>query len=137
MDPKNPRRVVRALEVALATGKPFTAQRKKRPPLFDAFKIGLNPPPDELRTRINVRVDRMMQAGLLKEIKQLVKRYGADCEALSAIGYRELIDHLQGNMSLEDAVARMKTNTWRYAKRQLTWFRKDRETHWAKNFPQY
>ncbi len=137
VDMKNPRRVVRALEVALATGKPFTAQRKARPPLFDALKIGLNPPPDELRKRINARVDRMMRTGLLKEVKRLVKKYGVNCEALNAIGYREIIDCLHGTISLEDAVARIKTNTWRYAKRQMTWFRKDRETHWTRNFPRY
>ncbi len=132
VDLKNPRRVVRALEVALATGKPFTAQRKTRAPLFDTLRIGLNPPLGELRKRINARADQMMCAGLLKEVRWLLKKYGADCEALNAIGYRELVNHLQGKTSLEDAVARIKTNTWRYAKRQLSWFRKDKDLRWIR-----
>ncbi|MGC9968124.1 MAG: tRNA (adenosine(37)-N6)-dimethylallyltransferase MiaA [Minisyncoccia bacterium] len=132
VDPKNPRRIVRALEVALTTGIPFTAQRKKNEPLFDALVIGLNPPPDILRKRIDARVDRMVRDGLVKETEQLVKKYGADCQALDAIGYREIIDYLQKKHSLPETVALIKTNTWHYAKRQLTWFRKDKTVRWMR-----
>ena len=130
VDPKNPRRVVRALEVAIITGEPFTAQRRKRPPLFDTLTIGLNPPPDILHERIETRIDRMMHDGFENEARGLVKQYGADAPALNAIGYREFAEYLTGDLSLEDTVALIKTNTVRYAKRQLTWFRKDKTVQW-------
>jgi tRNA dimethylallyltransferase len=130
VDPKNPRRVVRALEVALTTGRPFTAQRTKNEPLFDVLMIGIDPPPHTLRKRIDVRIDRMMRAGLVKEVRGLVKRYGAECKAFDAIGYREIIAALHGSGTVAEAAARMETNTWRYAKRQITWFKKDGAVAW-------
>ena len=92
VDAKNPRRVVRALEVAILTGEPFTAQRKKNEPLFDALKIGINPSPEVLRERINLRVDLMIQDGLVSEVETLVKKYGDACAAFDAIGYREIVE---------------------------------------------
>ncbi len=133
VDPKNPRRIVRALEVALTTGAPFTAQRKKNTPLFDALAVGLDLPQETLRARIDARVDQMIRDGLVKETETLVKKYSKECEALSAIGYRELIDHLEGKTSLAAAVALIKMNTSHYAKRQLTWFRKDKNIIWIKD----
>jgi tRNA dimethylallyltransferase len=130
VDPKNPRRIVRALEVALATGKPFTAQRKKNGPLFDALEVGINPPPETLREQINARIDRMMKDGLLVETQALVNKYGSDLPALDAIGYRELVRYLKGGISLEKAVEDIRLNTWHYAKRQITWFKKDHAVHW-------
>ena len=130
VDPKNPRRVVRALEVALTTGIPFTAQRKKHEPLFDTLVIGLNPPPDILRKRINTRADLMIRDGLVKETERLIKKYGANCQAFDAIGYREIIDYFQKKCTFPETVALIKTNTWHYAKRQLTWFRKDKTVQW-------
>jgi len=130
VDAKNPRRVVRALEVAILTGEPFTAHRKKNEPFFDALKIGTNPPPDILRNRIDLRVDLMMQDGLVNEVETLVKKYGAACAAFDAIGYREIIAYLDGKMSLEQATDAIKLNTWHYAKRQLTWFKKDKNIRW-------
>jgi tRNA dimethylallyltransferase len=133
VNPKNPRRVVRALEVAITTGKPFTAQRKKLEPPFDALKIGINPPPEILRERINLRIDLMMQDGLVDEVQQLIEKYGADCVAFDAIGYREIIDYLKNKISLQKAIEDMKLNTWHYAKRQMTWFKRDKEIHWIQN----
>lgn len=130
VDPKNPRRVVRALEVAIVTGEPFTAQRKKNGPLFDALKIGMNLPPEVLRERINLRIDLMLQDGLVHEVETLIKKYGKTCAAFDAIGYREIIDYLDGKMFLEQAADIMKHNTWHYAKRQMTWFRKDKNIQW-------
>ena len=130
VDAKNPRRVVRALEVAISTGEPFTAQRKKNAPLFDALKIGVNPPPEVLRERINLRVDLMLQDGLVNEVESLVKKYGATCATFDAIGYREIIDYLAGRSSLEQAADIIKHNTWHYAKRQITWFKKDKNIQW-------
>lgn len=129
VDSNNPRRVIRALEVALATGKPFTAQRKKHPPLFHFLQIGICPTPEVLRERINTRIDAMLTDGLVAEVETLLKKYG-EAIALDAIGYREIIGYLRGETSLVAAVALMKTNTWHYAKRQLTWFRRDKEIHW-------
>ncbi|HEY5221293.1 MAG TPA: tRNA (adenosine(37)-N6)-dimethylallyltransferase MiaA [Candidatus Paceibacterota bacterium] len=131
VDPKNPRRVVRALEVALASGAPFTAQRTKSPPLFNTLVLGLNPPPGILRERIDRRVDEMFHAGFVDEVKTLMKKYGSSVPAFNAIGYREIIDHLNGGLSIEDAAAAIKLNTWHYAKRQVTWFKKYKPTYWV------
>ncbi len=130
VDPKNPRRVVRALEVAITTGEPFTAQRKKHVPLFNVLTLGLNPPAEILRERIDRRVDVMMRDGFINEVQMLIKKYGRTAIAFDAIGYREIIAHLDGTLSLDDTVAAIKMNTWRYAKRQMTWFKKDKQTHW-------
>jgi tRNA dimethylallyltransferase len=133
VDQKNPRRVVRALEVALATGVPFTAQRIKRAPLFDALVLGLNPTPEIVRERIDQRVDAMMHDGFVHEVTTLIKKYGHTPTAFDAIGYREIIAHLNGTLSLEDATAAIKVNTWHYAKRQMTWFKKYEPTHWMED----
>jgi tRNA dimethylallyltransferase len=130
VDPKNPRRVVRALEVAILTGEPFTAQRKKNKPLYDALKIGIDPPVEVLRKRIDLRVEIMLQDGLVNEVETLVKKYGAACAAFDAIGYREIMGYLGGKMSLEQAADIMKQDTWHYAKRQMTWFKKDKNVRW-------
>jgi len=129
VDPKNPRRVVRALEVTLATGKPFTAQRTKGAPLFDAKVIGMKVLPATLRRRIEKRVDEMMRDGLVKEVRALYKKYGK-VKALDAIGYREIVDFLDGKIPLDEAVRQIKINTWHYARRQMTWFRKDKGIRW-------
>lgn len=133
VDAKNPRRVVRALEVAITTGEPFTAQRRKNEELFNALKIGLNPPQEVLRERINSRVDKMICDGLLQEVMHLVSHYGEDCQAFDAIGYREIIERIKGKISLKEAIVAIQTNTWRYAKRQMTWFKKDKEIQWVKD----
>ncbi len=126
VDPKNPRRVIRALEVTLATGKPFTAQRTKGAPLFDARTINMKVPPRTLRRRIEKRVDGMMRDGLVEEVNRLYKKYG-NVKALDAIGYREIIDYLEKKTALNEAVRRIKVRTWHYARRQMTWFRKKRK----------
>jgi len=129
--------VVRALEVAITTGEPFTAQRKKNAPLFDALTLGLDPAPEILRERIDRRVDVMMRNGLVDEVSSLVRKYTKDRahtpNAFDAIGYREIIAHLNGALSLEDAVTTIKINTWHYAKRQMTWFRKTPGIRWIKD----
>ena len=131
VDPKNPRRVIRALEVALITGKPFTAQRKKGIPFFNAHIVGITLPNEKLKMKIGKRVDEMIQKGLVKETEKLYTRYGK-VKALEAIGYREIVDYLDGKISLENAVKGIKLNTWHYAKRQMTWFKKDRKIKWVR-----
>jgi tRNA dimethylallyltransferase len=133
VDPKNPRRVIRALEIVLATGKPLSTQRKKGEPLFDALQIGIARPKGALCHVIATRVNKMLRDGLVYEVKNLVKKYGASQKAFDAIGYREIIDYLNGKITLPEATELMKKNTWRYAKRQMTWFRKDKDVRWIKN----
>jgi len=128
IDPKNPRRVIRALEITLLTKKPFSAQRKSGAPLFDVLEIGISVPPEKLKERINLRVDEMIKNGLADEVKSLVEKYGENCQAFDAIGYREII-HRQ-------TAEEIKINTWHYAKRQMTWFKADKKIVWIENYQQ-
>ena len=126
----NPARVMRALEVCLATGRPYSEQRKgvtaERP--FNIIKIGTDMPRDVLYDRINRRVDMMVEEGLEAEARTMYpKRH---LNALQTVGYRELFDYFDGNCSFEEAVGLVKRNSRRYAKRQLTWFRRDANTAW-------
>lgn len=130
VDQNNPRRVIRALEITLLTNKPFSQQRKKGEPLFDALKIGVGVPPDKLKKRIYKRVDLMIKKGMTKEVKNLLIKYTSKPIAFDAIGYREIIDYFKGKINFEEAANLIKTNTWRFAKRQLTWFRKDKNIRW-------
>ena len=130
VDRQNPRRVVHALEICLMTGKTYTSFRKreKRQRPFNIIKIGLNRPREELYDRINRRVDQMMADGLLEEAKALYpKRH---LNALNTVGYKELFDYIDGRWPLEEAVERIKGNTRRYARKQLTWFKKDESIRW-------
>ena len=130
VDLNNPNRLLRAVEVCLQTGSTYTALRKNtnKPRPFRMIKVGLNTERDILFDRIAERVDRMMEKGLLEEVKQLLPY--RDHNALNTVGYKELIAHLDGAVSLELAVEKIKTNTRRYAKRQLTWFKRDEEIRW-------
>lgn len=135
-DMKNPRRVVRALEVFRSTGIPISSFRKGKKEIIPwrNIKIGLMPDKEILKARINERVDEMMQAGLLDEVLLLESKYGRECNALQTLGYREFFPFFDGSMSLEDAVERVKINSRDYAKRQLTWFKKDTEIEWMNTF---
>jgi tRNA dimethylallyltransferase len=130
VDPQNPRRVVRALEVALISGKPFSAQRRTGRPLYDALEIGINVPPKVLKEKIAKRIEQMVKNGLVDEAEDLVRKHGPNCKVLDAIGYREITDYLKGEISLAEAMEQMKKNTWHYAKRQMTWFKKDKSIKW-------
>jgi tRNA dimethylallyltransferase len=130
VDPKNPRRVIRALEVAILTGKPFSGQRKKGKGLYKILMIGLKLKPEILKNRINKRILEMIKDGLVKEVKNLVKKYDYRCRALDAIGYREIIDYLKKKITLEQAITQMQNNTWHYARRQMTWFKRDKKIKW-------
>ncbi|MDB5011016.1 MAG: miaA [Mucilaginibacter sp.] len=130
VDIHNPQRVIRALEVFESTGKPFSSFRvantKIRP--FKIIKIGLDLPRDILYGRINRRVDDMIQQGLLSEAKSLLPY--RHLNALNTVGYSELFDYFDGQSDLNSAVEHIKQNTRRFAKRQLTWFRKDKNINW-------
>ena len=137
VDRQNPRRVVHALEICVMTGKTYTSFRSKerrskersrnvRP--FRIKKIGLNREREELYNRINARVDQMMSDGLLDEVKALYPK--KELNALNTVGYKELFDYLDGRWPLEEAVERIKGNTRRYARKQLTWYKKDEQIRW-------
>ena len=130
VDRQNPRRVIHALEICHMTGKTYTsfrkAEKKQRP--FNIIKIGLNRKREELYQRINLRVDKMMNEGLEEEARRMYKYKGVN--ALNTVGYKELFDYFEGRWPLEEAVERIKGNTRRYARKQLTWFKRDEEMHW-------
>lgn len=134
VDPNNKRRIIRALEVCIWTGRPFSEQQKKGEPLFHTLQIGLQIPRPELHQRINYRVDKMMGAGLLNEVRTLVKqKYGWHLPSMSGTGYRQLGYFLRGEMPLNKAVDILKRDSRRYARRQTTWFRRDKRIKWIKN----
>lgn len=130
VDINNPQRIIRALEVYESSGKTFsslrTRNKKDRP--FNIIKIGLNMDREELYQRINTRVDIMINEGLVEEVKKLVKF--KHLNALNTVGYTEIFEFLNGNLSLEDAISKIKQNTRRFAKRQLTWFKKSTDIAW-------
>ena len=130
VDRQNPRRVVHALEICTMTGKTYTSFRKreKRERPFEIIKIGLNRPREELYERINKRVDQMMTDGLLDEVRSLYPQRSLN--ALNTVGYKELFDYINGCWPLEEAVERIKGNTRRYARKQLTWYKKDEQIRW-------
>jgi tRNA dimethylallyltransferase len=132
LDPRNVRRVVRALEVMRRTGQLFSACQTRRPPDFPWLAIGLDLPSEELYRRIDDRVDAMIGEGFVEEVRGLLARgYRPDLPAMSGIGYRQVCQHLAGELSLEEAVARIKTETHRLARKQHNWFhRDDRRIHW-------
>ena len=130
VDLKNPMRIIRALEIIRSTGKPYSEQRtkSKKERFFQTVKIGIDFPREELYERINLRVDLMMQAGLFEEAQQLYPF--REKNALRTVGYTELFNVIDGVWDLEFAVSEIKKNSRRYAKRQMTWFKKDAEINW-------
>ncbi|OGM90506.1 tRNA (adenosine(37)-N6)-dimethylallyltransferase MiaA [Candidatus Wolfebacteria bacterium RIFCSPLOWO2_01_FULL_38_11] len=133
IDKNNPRRIIRALEITIITNKPFSLQRKQGQPLFNALKIGINLPKEKLKNKIRKRTGQMIKNGLVNEVEALIKKYNPSLTVFDAIGYREIINYLNGKITLSEAVELIKRSTWRYAKRQMTWFRKDKEIIWASN----
>ena len=130
VDRQNPKRVVHALEICTMTGRTYTSfrQRNKKQRPFRIVKIGLNREREELYKRINARVDMMMQQGLLKEAEALYPM--REQNALNTVGYKELFDYFDGRWPLDEAVERIKGNTRRYARKQLTWYKKDPQIRW-------
>jgi len=153
IDAKNRRRLIRALEVCLKTGQPFSQLRQKGKPLFDTLQIGINVPKKELDQRIDQRVDEMIKQGLIDEVKKLLEvrrkpdnsigvRLSPDLQpipnpqlpAFSGIGYQEIIQYLQNKISSEQAIKLIKLHTKQYAKRQMTWFKRDPRIRWATEY---
>jgi tRNA dimethylallyltransferase len=132
IDAPNLRRTVRALEVIFSSGERFSDQRRKNANPYNTLMIGLTRPREELYARVDARIDSMLAAGFVDEVRRLLaKGYSADLPTFSAIGYREIIAYLQGKMTLEEAVVLMKRYTRRYVRQQGAWFREeDPRIHW-------
>jgi len=132
IDYRNLRRTVRALEVIFRTGKQFSSLRNRTKSPYEVLKVGLTRPRSELYQRIDERIDAMIDSGLVEEIRNLLEKgYDPTLPAFSAIGYREIIPHLRGEINLEEAVALIKRNTRIFVRRQANWFKEnDPQIHW-------
>ena len=131
IDGNDRKKIIRALEIIKTTGQPLNRARGIKPESeFEVEWIGLNLPRKDLYERINNRVDLMYTNGMLEETKYLLKKYGRTSTITSTIGYQEMIMYLDGILTLEEALERLKQNTRRYAKRQLTWFRRNKNIRW-------
>jgi tRNA dimethylallyltransferase len=131
IDPRNVRRVIRALEVQHATGVPFSEWQWRDPPPFKPVLVGLEVARDELYARIDARIDGWIEAGFVDEVRGLLERgYDERLPSLSGIGHREIAAMLRGELTQGQAVQQMKFASHQYAKRQLTWFRRDERIHW-------
>jgi tRNA dimethylallyltransferase len=142
---KNKRKLIRALEVCLITKKTFSSQQGRGEPLFDFLQIGVKIPREKLYKKINQRVDRMIEMGLEKEVKNLIsKGYGLDLPSMSGLGYKQIGKYLKNKTStfnkvldktaFQEAVESIKSETRHYAKRQMTWFKRDKRIKWVKNY---
>ncbi len=124
IDVKNPRRVIRALEVAYSESGPIDVREPNEPPPYDALVVGLTLERSELYRRIDERVDEMMEAGFLDEVRELLERgYKPEQPSMSSVGYEELARHIRGELTLESAIEKVKFRTHRYARQQYSWFR--------------
>ncbi|MCX8090034.1 MAG: tRNA (adenosine(37)-N6)-dimethylallyltransferase MiaA [Verrucomicrobiae bacterium] len=137
IDRRNPRRVVRAVEVIRLTGKPFSVQRADwREPPPEPVHV-LRRAPEDLRRRIDARVDQMFAAGLVEETQRLLARgLEQNRTAMQALGYRQVVEHLRGHRSLPETIELVKRRTWQFARRQLTWFRRQPNVEWLDVSPQ-
>ncbi len=124
IEPRNKRRVIRAIEVCESSGQPISELQKLNAPNYRVLRIGLTMPRDRLYERINARVDAMIAAGLVDEVRGLLERgYAPDLPSMSGLGYRQIVDYLQGKTLLEEAVRVLKRDTRRFVHHQYTWFR--------------
>ena len=126
IDPRNLRRTIRALEVILLTGKPFSTQRSRGLSRYRLLQLGLSRPRPELYARVDARIHAMLDAGFVDEVSNLLDAdYSPELSSLSAIGYRQMIDYLQGEIDLDEAVMLMKRSTRQFVRRQANWFKLD------------
>lgn len=134
LHPRDIRRIIRALEVYYLTGKPFSsfiASKESKQPVYRLYMFGLNMERSRLYRRIEQRVEHMIAAGLVSEVQQLLARgYSRDLNSMRSLGYREIASYLYGEITLEEAIELIKRNTRRFAKRQLSWFRRDERIRW-------
>lgn len=131
IDPNNKRRLIRALEVCMKSGQPFTAQKSKKELPKNVIYLAVERDREDLYERINKRVDQMMQEGFLDEAKSLYEKYDHST-AMQATGYRQLIQYLNGEVTLDEAIEKTKQSHRNFAKKQLTWLRRNRDVQWVK-----
>ena len=133
IDPRNVRRVIRAIEVCRATGEPFSRQRRRAAPEFAPVILGLAPERGALRERADARADAMLRGGWIEEVRELLRQgYGPDLPAFSAVGYREVAAHVRGELTLKETAERVKIATHRLIRRQRTWFKPtDARIRWS------
>ncbi|TRZ77983.1 tRNA (adenosine(37)-N6)-dimethylallyltransferase MiaA [bacterium] len=134
IDLNNRRRLIRAIEVCEITGEPFSSLRKKGEPLFNVLQIGIHTDKKVLDGKINRRVDEMIANGLVDEVKKLSTKYSSDLPSMSGIGYAELNVHFNAHLTLEQAIDLIKVHTRQYAKKQMTWFRRDDRIRWISDY---
>lgn len=133
VDMKNERRIIRALEVVTYTGKKFSELRTQGEPLVEAFQVGIHRPQDELQARVDRSIENMVEEGLVDEVRALLGRgLKPSLPSMTAIGYQDVARYLQGELTLEEAIASIKRRTRQYTKRQWTWFKRDPRIRWAK-----
>ena len=133
ISPNDQKRILRILEIYHATGMTKTEQEKKsreKEPEFDYKVYALNMPREKLYERINLRVDLMIKQGLIKEVEEIYHKYSEFPTAMQGLGYKEVVEYLKGNLTKEEMIEKIKQETRRYAKRQMTWFRKNKQTIW-------
>ena len=130
----NKRKMIRALEVYEITGRPFSIQQAKGKPLFNVLQIGIKMEREKLYKKIDQRVDEMIKAGLVKEVEGLAKKYSFSLPSMSGIGYQEIGLYLENKISLADAVQKIKFRTHQYARRQMTWFKRDEKIEWVEDY---
>jgi len=135
IDINNPRRLNRAVEVCL-NGKKFSQLRQTGKPLFNVLQLGIKLPSEQLKHKINQRVEKMIKQGLITETQQLITQYGPTSILANTLGYSEIINYLNKKTSLPQAVELIKLHTRQYAKRQMTWFKRDQRIHWINNYHQ-
>ena len=137
IDKNNKRRLIRALEVSILSGEPYSMQRLKGEPRFDWLKIGIEVEREELHSRIEARVDNMIKIGLREEVKALIRQgYAWSLPSMSGIGYKQFKEYLENKITREEVAANLKRDTKRYAKRQMTWFSRDKSIKWCRNYEQ-
>ena len=129
----NKRRIIRALEVIYQTAKKFSEQRRVGPPIFDVLKIGLKISKEDLSKNINHRTGEMIKNGLADEVKQLNKKYPWNLPPMQSIGYSEFRNYFEGKINLADTTQLIEKHSIAYAKRQMTWFKKDKTIHWIES----
>ncbi len=124
------KKIIRAIEIIKNTGLPLNEARRLKAPEYDVEWIGLNLPREDLYEKINKRVDIMVENGLIEETQKLLNKHGRIKNIIETIGYKEITAYLDGTLTLEEALEKLKQNTRNYAKRQLTWFNKNEEINW-------
>jgi len=133
IEPNNKRRIIRALEVMEATGEAFSTQRRAREPRYDVKMIGIQVDWDELRERIKIRAQQMLDDGLLEETRKLQERYGDGLPMLQTMNYKQALEFMAGLRAEKETVDEMVRVTMRYARRQMSWWRRRRDIKWVKN----